>query len=377
MSLVPADNLPAMCAVVAGLAGLGFWIDGKPIGKKISGVVWVLTGAMLLSNLNIIPYRSGVYDFVGGTLMPLAIPMLLFKADLRRVFSESGVVLLTFAIASAATAVAAVLGFYLFPLGDLGAQVAGTYAAGWIGGAVNFLAVSQAVEIPREDFAVVLGASSPVSNIALLLLVLIPATPLLRRWLPSPTIDQAVAAAPDDGEATAPTPLLLSHLATIIAVSFLICALAAWLANRLGVPHYSILIISVIALTAANLLPRAFARLRGDFEFGIFLMYLFFAAIGAGTEATSFVSTAMHLFSYGLFIIVCHLAIVLLAAKLLKIDLAEMLTGSAAALVGPAVTAAIATAQGWRHLVTPGILCGILGYAVGTFIGVGITALLR
>ena len=32
--------------------------------------------------------------------------------------------------------------------------------------------------------------------------------------------------------------------------------------------------------------------------------------------------------------------------------------------------------QGWRNLVTPGILCGIFGYAIGTFIGVALTKFL-
>ncbi|MNC97081.1 hypothetical protein D3C83_146260 [compost metagenome] len=71
-----------------------------------------------------------------------------------------------------------------------------------------------------------------------------------------------------------------------------------------------------------------------------------------------------------------HFVIVLAAARILKLDLADVIVGSGAALVGPAVTAAIATSQGWRNLVTPGILCGIFGYAIGTFIGVAITRFL-
>jgi uncharacterized membrane protein len=76
-------------------------------------------------------------------------------------------------------------------------------------------------------------------------------------------------------------------------------------------------------------------------------------------------------------IILVHLTIVLVGAKLLKIQLDEAIVASGAALVGPAVTAAIATSKGWKHLVTPGIMCGIFGYVIATFIGVSITALLN
>ena len=76
------------------LAWLGFWIDGHPIGKKTSGVVWVLVVAMVCSNLGLIPLASPVYDFVGGSLVPLAIPLLLLKGDLRKIFRESGGVMI-------------------------------------------------------------------------------------------------------------------------------------------------------------------------------------------------------------------------------------------------------------------------------------------
>ena len=329
-----------------------------------------------MSNVGVIPFTSGVYDFVGGTLVPLAIPMLLFKADLRRIFKESGVVLITFSIASTAVVIGAVLGFYLLDLGESGARVAGVYASGWIGGAVNFLAVSQAVGMTPEEFSSAMGAGSPVSNIALLLLVLIPSTPWLVRFVPSRIIRDAKTVRQNETADRIVAPLMPGHIIGVFAASFAICAVSNYLVvNHFGA-QYGILLISVLSLALANLIPDRMAAVNGDFELGVILMYVFFAAVGAETNASAFLVTAMHFFFYGLFIILVHFIIVLAAAKVLKLDLADVIIGSGAALVGPAVTAAIATSQGWRNLVTPGILCGILGYAVGTFIGVALTAFL-
>ena len=100
MTLIPDDNVFALGTVLFGAAWLGFWIDTKDIGKKISGVVWVLTASIALSNFHVIPFKSPVYDFVGGTLIPLAIPMLLFKANLRKIFTESGTVMMVFLVVS-------------------------------------------------------------------------------------------------------------------------------------------------------------------------------------------------------------------------------------------------------------------------------------
>jgi uncharacterized membrane protein len=377
MSIISDQNIIALGAVLFGLAWLGFWIDTQPIGKKTSGVIWVLLGAMLLSNLRLIPFASPTYDFAGGTLVPLAIPLLLFKADLRKIFRESGPVMLTFMIASAATVIGAVLGFYLFDLGDIGPKVAGVYTGGYIGGAVNFLAVSQAVEMTPEEFSVSLSASAMVSNIALALLIAIPSISWIVRRLPAhePSVSMDHS---EDGEGHGGfAALKLTHVSGAIALSFAICAVAGWIDEWLSLTQYNILFITILTIIVANLMPKTMNNLEGDFDLGMLFMYIFFAAVGAGTNANFFVSSALILFAFGMFIIITHLLIVLLAAKLLKVDLAEAIVASAAALVGPAVTAAIATSRGWRSLVTPGIMCGIFGYVIGTFVGISITALLR
>ena len=180
----------------------------------------------------------------------------------------------------------------------------------------------------------------------------------------------------DDGEGQR-SVFRLTHITGAIALSFAICAVAGWIGDRFSLTQYSILFITILTILVANLAPKTMETLEGDFDMGMLLMYVFFAAVGAGTNANFFASAALILFIYGMFIIVVHLLIVLLAAKLLKVDIAEATVASGAALVGPAVTAAIATSRGWRSLVTPAIMCGIFGYVIATFIGVSVTALLN
>jgi len=376
MTIIAENNIFALGAALFAMAWLGFWVDSKDIGKKISGVVWVLTAGMALSNFHIIPFKSPVYDFVGGYLIPLAIPLLLFKANLRKIFTESGTIMLVFCVASVATVIGAVLGFYLMDLGDIGPKVAGVYTGGYIGGAVNFLAVSQAVEMSPEEFSAAIGASSQVSNLALLTLIAIPSITIITKFIPSKVMQSIVENKDVESSDATAEPFLLTHVSAAIAISFIICAVSDFLGTYFDVKQYNILIITVLTIGVANLFPKVMGDIKGDFNIGMLIMYLFFAMVGAGTSATLFFSSAFNLFLYGLFIIFVHLTIVLVFAKLFKVDLADAIVASGAALVGPAVTAAIAISRGWRNLVTPGIMCGILGYAIATFIGVAVTKLL-
>jgi len=374
--LLDGGNVLAMATLVLGLAWFGFWIDQTELGKKTSGVVWVLVVAMGLSNLRLVPFASPSYDFIGAYLVPASIPLLLYKADLRRVIRDGGPVLLAFGIASFGTILGATTGVFFLDLGEIGSKAAGAYTGGWIGGAVNLVSVSRAVEMSPAESTVVIGASSGVSIIMLMVLMAMASFGFVKRFIPSAIIDDAKAANPDDDDAGQSVEFKLPTISGALALSFLICALSDVFARLIGMPHFSILIITALTLLLANLFPKVVGQFEGDFQLGMFMMYLFFAAIGLGTNVTTFLSDAPILFFYGLWIMTVHFIVVLTLAKIFKIDLAQAIAGSGAALVGPAVTAAIATTQGWRRLVTPSIMCGVLGYALATFIGVAISAIL-
>ncbi len=376
MTLIADNDIFALCAVVFGLAWLGFWADGNKLGKKTSGALWVIVGGIALSNLHVTPFQSPVYDVVGGYLVPLGIPLLLFKADLRKIFKESGGVMITFMVASIGTMTGAVVGFYAIDLGDIGPKAAGVYTGGFIGGSMNFVAVSQAVGMTPSEFSVALGANSVVSVMALMTLVTLPSLAVIRRMVPSPIMDNMNAGDGDKAHEQEGKKMRLTHISGALALSFIICTAAYHAAEALGISQYSILFVTTLAVLVANIFPAAMDKLEGEFDTGMLIMYTFFAAVGLGTNVTTFIESALNLFVYSILIVVVHLLVVLLVARLLKVDLAEALVASAAALVGPAPTAAIAISQGWRTLVTPGIMCGIFGYVIANFIGVTITKLL-
>jgi uncharacterized membrane protein len=338
--------------------------------------VWVLGVAIILSNLHITPYSSPTYDFIGGYVVSLAIPLLLFKADIRRIFRESGRVMLTFIIACGAVIIGVLVGYLLIDMGDISHKVAGVYAGGYIGGAVNFLAVSQVVGMTEAEFAAAISAGSIVSILALMMLIALPSIGWVRRFLPLRTQDDISEEEKRALQEEKRPHVRLRHITGVLALSFAICAVSAAIGDYTGKTQYNILYVTLLTIIVANLVPKVMARLEGEFEMGMIFMYLFFAMVGSSTNFTDFAGTAMTIFVFGMIMVLVHIIIVLVAARFLKADLSEAVVASGAALVGPAVTAAIAISQGWRTLVTPAIMVGIFGYVIGTFIGVAVSAML-
>lgn len=375
MPLIAADDVLALSALLLILTFIGYWADAHPLWKRTSGVLWVILGGMALSNLRIVPFEAPTYGFVFSAIVPAAIPLLLLKANFRKILSETGKLLVIFLLASVTVMVGSVVGYLLLNLGPLGAKVAGVYTGGWIGGAVSFVAVAEAVGLTGSEFAAAISASSPVSVLGLMTLVTIPALAFIRRAIPT-KFDPVEAAGGAAAETEAPPPFRPIEIAALLALSLSICAAAEFIARLVDFTNYTIVIVTLLSLVVANLFPRQMEKFRSDFDLGMFLMYVFFACIGMTTNATAFIQNALPLFVFGIVVLSVHFALMLLAAKLLKIDLAEAVIASAANVVGPAPTAAIASARGWHALVTPGVMCGIFGKSIGTFIGVGITMFL-
>ena len=62
----------------------------------------------------------------------------------------------------------------------------------------------------------------------------------------------------------------------------------------------------------------------------------------------------------------------MLLAKLFKIDSHSAIMTSTADVFGPAFVIPVAKALKNDEIILPGILCGILGYAIGNYLGIGL-----
>ncbi|MEZ5559763.1 MAG: DUF819 family protein [Pseudomonadales bacterium] len=375
--MLQPDNLFAMTSVLLAGAAFAFWAEQQRWGRHASGPVWAIAFGLVLSNTGIIPSSAPVFSAVSDLLVPAAIPLLLFKADVRRIFAESGPMLLAFVIGVAGAVAGALIGLSLLPLGDNSAQLAGVFTATYTGGSMNFVAVAKAVGFDSSSqYAAAMAADNLVGTPYLLVLVLIASSVLMRRWFPSEVIESV---SQEQGESSTDVEhghLNLLHISYGLTLSLVICTLGFNAAAAVGIESYGILFVTALGVAAANLFPGKLSRLKGDFAMGTFFMYLFFVTIGASANIFELAGDGLVLVPYAAIIIVTHLAVLLIGTKLLKIDLAEALVASNACIMGPATAAAIAAGQGWRDLVTPGVLVGVFGYVIANFLGVAVFEML-
>lgn len=372
--LIKPDQDFAIWAVVLGIAAFGFWCERFAWGRKYTGVMLLITLGIVLSNLRIIPTSAPVYDMVWKYLVPAAIPLLLFRANLKRILLESGPTLVAFLVATVGVVAGVLTGVAVITLGDAEAQLAGVFAGTYIGGSINFAGVSQAVGFQQGDYlTAAIAADNVATNIHFLVLLAIPGLVWVTRHYPTHHFDAAAAGEDIDHSGLHRIANLdIFGLIAALALAFGLAALGNYIAGAIGAPQVAILIITVLALLVGVLAPGLVDKLSGDYEAGNVLMFIFLATIGASADIFVLIGLAPILFLFAMIIVTVHMIILFIAGKFMKLDIAELIVASCATIGGPASAAALASAKGWRELVTPGVLVGSLGYAIGTFIGVGL-----
>ncbi len=373
-SLISPDQTWALWAILLAAGAFGLWAERTPWGSKLSGAVVAIGATFVLSNLRIIPAEAPAYGVVWSYLVPLAIPLLLFKADLRRIIREAGPTLIAFAAGAVGTVLGTFVAFHIVPLGPEGWKLAGIFCSTYVGGSLNYMASAEALGLRSGD---VLAAGIAADNLAMtlyfLVLFALPSLPWLRR-----RFAHRVEEVDTEVEIGADGPRIgVRGMATSLAVAASVCALGYGLAAAAGVSSAGILFVTTIIVVLATAFPKTLGSMTGAHEIGVLLMQIFFAAIGASASVALVLKHGVRLFVFALVILAVHLVVILVIGRLFKLDLAEIVIASNANMGGPASAAAMAVARRWETLVIPAILCGTLGYAIATFVGVAVGHWLR
>jgi len=379
LSIVNPGQHWILWAVLIFAASFGIWAEQNTTwGGKLSAVVISILFTFLLSNFSIIPTSAPTYDIVWSYLVPLAVPLLLFKANIRRIIKEAGPTLIAFAIGSVGTVVGTLIAFKTIPLGEEGWKLAGIFCSTYIGGSMNYVASSEALQLHSSDLLTAgVAADNLVMTLYFLLLFAIPSMGFFKKYFKNVHQQEAELAENTEQTETINENPGLIDIGKALSVGFIVTAISFYLQDLTGIKGSAILIITLLVITIATLFPKPMNQIKGADMIGTFLMQIFFAAIGASANIIIVLKVGPVLFLFAGLILLVHLLFILIFGKLFKLDLAEIVIASNANMGGPTTAAAMAVGRKWKSLVIPAILCGTLGYAVATFIGVGVAYFLH
>jgi uncharacterized membrane protein len=364
--------------LISAMAVLALFLSRKEYSvlKYIPPIVLLYMSVMLLSSAGLFEKNDAItqsYTTLKSNLLPAMLFLMLLPNKVTVLFRLGGKMILAFFLASGSLFFAFLLSFMLFSQQASDIEILGPLAGSWMGGTGNMLAVAAAIDASENAVGITMLIDSVDYSLwVMFLLLLVPLASSFNRFTkasdPVKDVDYEQRCA--------------LHFSTRGYIWLLLSALLVSLFSQLGGIVLSQLFGSATtwSVIIATLFGIAFsftslAEIKGLQSTANTMLYLFIALIASRADIRFDLSLLSYLFM-GLSVLSIHALLMLLFAKLFRLDLFTVSVASLAN-VGGIASAPILSAAYAQSLVGIGVLMATLGYIIGTFGALLLTQVLR
>ena len=316
---------------------------------------------------------TATYKVVKSNLLPAMIFLMLLSADMREIFKLGKKMLLTFFLASVSIAIGFIGTFTLFHtyFESNSWKAFAALSGSWMGGTANMVAIQGALDLPDSAMGYTLLIDSIDYAIwVMILLALVPFAKKFNLWSRADTslideVGERLALKEEEKK-----PIGFASLFFLLGAAFFVSALSQYGASFLPTTSFLttttwIVIIATLAGTLFAMTPLA--KISGGSELANIMLYLIVALIASRANFAELTEAPLYIVA-GFVIIAIHVSIMILFAKLFKLDLFSLGVASLANIGGVASAPILASAYS-KALIPIGVLMAMMGYIVGTFGG--------
>jgi uncharacterized membrane protein len=361
-------------ALLAGVFGIAEHKKLFKIFKHIPAVVLIYATAMLFASLGVWEHSdalSSVYKTAKSNLLPAMLFLMLTQLDFKAFIGLGRTLIIAYISATLSIAIAFIAVFILFNFNMDEAGLFSALCGSWMGGTANMLAIASALNVSENMMGYALVVDSVDYALwVMFLLALVPISSRFNRYMNAKDSNLHVNALGCACEMGAKRYWSLLIISLIVAVTTQ--TLAEQLHGTLSTTTWSVLLATFFGVMASF---TPLKKLNGSGDIASTMLYLLIALIGSRASFEGMSSVPIYLFA-GVMILTIHALIMLIVAKLFKLDLFSIAVASLANIGGVA-SAPILAAAYHRSLIGVAVLMAIMGYLIGTFAGLGVAAMLR
>lgn len=350
--------------------------------RKTGPIVLCYAAGLLIGLTGVLPQATdGIRTSVTEASLGLALPLLLFSVDIRAWRHVAGRAMLSMLLAIIAVVFVASVLFYSFAAKGveqpehLAAMAIGMYT----GGIANLGAIKLALGVDDTRYLLFATVDTFVGAFYLLF-VLTVAKRFFSRFLPAfPREYAGQDIAPEETETYGDLlrPASLPGMLIALGAAGICVGLALGAAPLLRFAEPQIMVI--VLLTSFGLLASLVPAIRNNRfapKMGMYLIYVFSFCVAASMDLSALATMDVSILVFVVLATFASLALHALLCRFARIDVDTFLITSVAAIMSPAFVPMVA-----RSLHNPGILMsgmatGILGFAIGNYLGISVALLL-
>lgn len=369
------------CIAPAGV----LWVCKKvPFLGKIGPVLLLYILGVIIGNTGIHPEGMGtIQEILSSAMVPLAIPMMLFGCTFR--FKETKEQLKALLTGMAAVVIAVIAGYLIFGKNiEEGAKVGGLLTGVYTGGTINLAALKTMLGVKNETYILINSYDMLVSFLYLTFLLTV-GIRLFRKFLPfkpsalTTTEVKDLEMESDGNYKKIFTKDGVKEAGKTLGITILICALSGGIA--LLFPQGAFMVVFILMLTTLGIgcsFIRPIHNLKHSYDLGMYFIYIFCIVVASMADLTSLdLVGGLHLMGYLLFAVFGSLTIQAILARIFKIDADTMIIASVTFINSPPFVPMMVAAMKNKSVLVTGLTLGIIGYAVGNYLGYLMSELLK
>jgi len=372
-----------LVALAAVMVGIENKFSSNRFFKFVPGIVMIYIGAAFLQTIGLFDNEAtaATYANVKDALLPAMLMIMLLKCDIRSIIKLGPRMLGGYLVAVVSIMLGFIIVFAIFKTfyaSDTW-RAFGALAGSWTGGSANMVALQGILKVPENIFGYVLMMDTINYAVWVMFMFwLVPFAGAFNRWTKADTsfmqsnLEETAATSEEN---VGPE---FKHIMYLLGIGLFVSALATFFGDRLpelgdvfNATTWTIMIASVIGLILGQ---TPVSRIPGALDVSNVMLYIIVALIASQSDFSQIAQAPIYLIS-GFLIMLFHLAIMLLLAKLFKYDLFTLGIASLANIGGMASAPMLAAAYS-RTLIPVGVIMALIGSFLGTYFGMLVAKIL-
>lgn len=358
--------------------------------NKVGEILLLYIIGILVSNIIVFPLGlgdslKGIQDALTSVTILLAFPMILFSCDFKNWKLKKAIVALCIGLFS--VLLVDVIGFFIFNDGQSGFEkIAGLLVGVYTGGTPNLASLKIALDVEAETYIFVHTFDMIISFIYLVFLMsfgirmfrfILKRQQTTDKEQESMFADEPPLSVPYTGIFTKKhfPPTLAS-----IGLSILIIGVGMGVSLLISgkVDDMLVLILTMTTLSIAISFLPFVKKMEKSYDVGMYFVLVFSLVVASMVDVRAIdYQSGFNIILYIVFVIFCSLILSLLLAKIFKVDSDTMVITSVALINSPLFVPMIAESMKNKKVIITGIAVGVIGYAIGNYLGIILAELLK
>ncbi|MGC9330838.1 MAG: DUF819 family protein [Bacteroidales bacterium] len=353
---------------------------------RIGAVLLCYALGLIAGLTNILPEGSEkVQDIMTSATIPLALPLLLFKSNIKNWLKISGRTFLSMLLAIIALFGVVMISWYFY--GDLlpeSWQVGSLLIGLYTGGTPNLASIQTALDISPEIYLMVNTYDIFFSAI-FLLIIMSTGSKLLSLILPAfrKKKDAYKYKIEYNNETPEPYdgffnktyfPEFMKAFAASVAIAGISIGVSFLLTGGISM---LVVILSITTLSLIGSTIKSLNKIEKSFEGGMYLILVFSITVASMVNIEDFINISPALFWFVASVITGTFVFHVLLSAIFKVDTDTTIVTATALICSPPFVPVIAGVLKNKQIIISGLTVGIIGYAIGNYLGILMAAILH